>query len=382
VTSATKPRRARALIRDFSLESPRQGRVALVGTSGSGSRRSAGSPRVFRRAEGRSSNDWIHHDEDPRAGRNKPGRDGVRPGITVPRHVRDNWTLWDDTIRSERLIRARSDASVHWRPHRQPRRPYRATIAEGDRNLSGGQRKRLEIARQLVRHQASSPREAPRRPDPSPRQRVDGQLRRAAHLPNHRPTLSTIPRLRRDQSSAPGARHQRGDHIIIWPEGRRIHESDPRRRARPHRQKAPPVALASPTRHGVSTNGHHGPAAEPALVPAVQKRSSRGRVQSPWGERVPRRRFAGESTADAARSRFQTHSESLPAPLANGSTNPGGPSPRPSSTGSCQKCAQNAGGQAPGRRRSRPLEPLERSAHTVMTAGNQSLRSTMGAVGG
>jgi NHLM bacteriocin system ABC transporter peptidase/ATP-binding protein len=63
--------------------------------------------------------------------------------------LRDNLTLWDDSIEDEALIRALQDACVEdlvarragglgWR------------LEEGGRNLSGGQRQRVELARSLV----------------------------------------------------------------------------------------------------------------------------------------------------------------------------------------------------------------------------------------
>jgi NHLM bacteriocin system ABC transporter peptidase/ATP-binding protein/NHLM bacteriocin system ABC transporter ATP-binding protein len=64
--------------------------------------------------------------------------------------VRDNLTLWDDLVPSDRLIQAGVDAAIHG-DLLQRRGGYRAGVSEQGRNFSGGQRQRLQIARALVR---------------------------------------------------------------------------------------------------------------------------------------------------------------------------------------------------------------------------------------
>ena len=62
--------------------------------------------------------------------------------------VKDNLTLWDETIGQKQLERACFDAAID--DVVQSIGGYNAVLAEGGANLSGGQRQRLEIARALV----------------------------------------------------------------------------------------------------------------------------------------------------------------------------------------------------------------------------------------
>ncbi|MCC5872062.1 MAG: NHLP family bacteriocin export ABC transporter peptidase/permease/ATPase subunit [Gammaproteobacteria bacterium] len=63
--------------------------------------------------------------------------------------VRDNITLWDDTISEHRVIEAARAAAIHEAIAERPG-AYEHRVAEGGRNFSGGQRQRIEIARALV----------------------------------------------------------------------------------------------------------------------------------------------------------------------------------------------------------------------------------------
>jgi NHLM bacteriocin system ABC transporter peptidase/ATP-binding protein len=63
--------------------------------------------------------------------------------------VRDNLTLWDDTVAEETLVAACRDAAIHDVILALPG-GYDAVLGEGGIALSGGQRQRLEIARALV----------------------------------------------------------------------------------------------------------------------------------------------------------------------------------------------------------------------------------------
>ena len=63
--------------------------------------------------------------------------------------MRENLTLWADTVPEQVLIRACQDAEIYDRVQELPG-GLDGELAEGGSNLSGGERQRLEIARALV----------------------------------------------------------------------------------------------------------------------------------------------------------------------------------------------------------------------------------------
>lgn len=65
--------------------------------------------------------------------------------------VRENLTLWDDTVPEGDLVRACKDAAIHDLVLLMPG-GYDAQLIEAGANISGGQRQRLEIARALVKN--------------------------------------------------------------------------------------------------------------------------------------------------------------------------------------------------------------------------------------
>lgn len=145
---------AEPLIQRFSLEIKPGRRVALVGDSGSGKstigRLVAG---LYRPWEGEILYDGRRIDEIPRAVFTDQVALVDDEHFVFDGTVRDNLSLWDDTISDHDIQRAAMDAEIH-RDLLVRRGGYNAQVAEGARNLSGGQRQRLEIARALVRNPA------------------------------------------------------------------------------------------------------------------------------------------------------------------------------------------------------------------------------------
>ena len=139
------------LIKEFSFVARPGQRIALVGSSGSGK------STIGRLAAGLYT-PWsgeILYDGKPFAA--LPRAVFVSSVELVDSEiclfegsVRDNLTLWDEMVSTERLVQAGVDAAIHG-DLLQRRGGYSAPVAEQARNFSGGQRQRLQIARALVR---------------------------------------------------------------------------------------------------------------------------------------------------------------------------------------------------------------------------------------
>lgn len=142
------------LIENFSLDVAPGRWVALVGDSGSGKstlgRLITGlyEPRAGTvRIDGHTLAEWGRESLCHLVG-------SVDQDIHLFRGtLRDNITLWDGTVPQSRLVAAIDDVGLTEVVQNLPRN-VDASIEEGGRNLNGGQRQRIEIARALVQEPA------------------------------------------------------------------------------------------------------------------------------------------------------------------------------------------------------------------------------------
>lgn len=143
-------RTAEPLIRDFSLHISPGSRVALVGGSGSG-KSTIGKliSGLFDPWEGSITFDGKTRHEIPRAIFTGSLSVVDQEVVMFADTIENNICMWDSTIEDYDVILAAKDAKIYDDIMRHPK-GFHHRLDEGGRNVSGGQRQRMEIARVLA----------------------------------------------------------------------------------------------------------------------------------------------------------------------------------------------------------------------------------------